>query len=190
MDRGYRGRVREPLADRPEAFALAGNGQRADEPPTKVYPFGVSRERLEQEARHANADVAVTSSLEDADLILTTKSHFRQRAGLIQTAEELGKPVFVLRRNTPDQIRTFVMRSAGDEAEEASGPGAGAGVDRATQEAQEGVTRILKGEADHVELNPQSSFIRRVQHRIAEQANLRSRSIGRDPQRRVTIHRG
>jgi predicted RNA-binding protein Jag len=38
-------------------------------------------------------------------------------------------------------------------------------------------------------LQPQSSFVRRVQHQIAEDAKLRSHSAGKDPQRRVTIKR-
>ena len=45
----------------------------------------------------------------------------------------------------------------------------------------------LAGDADWVELQPQSSFVRRVQHQIAEQAKLRSHSTGREPKRRVTI---
>jgi predicted RNA-binding protein Jag len=55
-------------------------------------------------------------------------------------------------------------------------------------EAQEGVERILKGGASRVQLQPQSAYVRRIQHQIAEQAQLRSRSVGRDPRRRVTIH--
>ena len=57
------------------------------------------------------------------------------------------------------------------------------------REAEEGVERILTGDADAVELQPQSAFVRRVQHRIAEQSKLRSSSVGREPQRRVTIRR-
>ena len=50
--------------------------------------------------------------------------------------------------------------------------------------------RIRASEASVIELRPQSSFVRRVQHRIAEQAQLRSHSVGQGPRRRVTIRRG
>ena len=49
------------------------------------------------------------------------------------------------------------------------------------------VTVILNGKAETVELQPQSAFLRRIQHRIAERAELRSPSQGREPHRRVTI---
>ena len=38
-----------------------------------------------------------------------------------------------------------------------------------------------------IELSPQSSYIRRLQHVLAQRYNLASASTGRDPQRRVVI---
>jgi len=38
-----------------------------------------------------------------------------------------------------------------------------------------------------VELTPQGSYIRRLQHQVAERYNLLSRSRGKDPHRRVEI---
>jgi predicted RNA-binding protein Jag len=42
---------------------------------------------------------------------------------------------------------------------------------------------------ESVQLNPRSSYVRRLQHLMAERSNLASRSTGRDPQRRVEIFR-
>ena len=153
-------------------------------PIKRVHPFGVSRERLWQAASDAGLRVAVAESVDDADLVLTTKAHYRRRAGVLQAAEEKGIPVFVLRRNTPGQIVGFlhqIGRGNGDEHSPA--------IETGTSEAEQGVERILTGDADQVELQPQSSFVRRVQHQIAEDAKLRSYSVGKDPLRRVTIKR-
>jgi hypothetical protein len=38
-----------------------------------------------------------------------------------------------------------------------------------------------------VELSPQRAYIRRLQHEIAQRYNLSSRSLGREPERRVRI---
>jgi predicted RNA-binding protein Jag len=38
-----------------------------------------------------------------------------------------------------------------------------------------------------VELSPQSAYIRRLQHQLAEQHSLSSRSTGKEPYRRVRI---
>jgi stage III sporulation protein SpoIIIAA len=150
----------------------------------RVHPFGVSRERLQEAAAAAGITVTISDSVNDADLVLTTKAHFRRRAGVLQTAEQLGKPVFVLRRNTPGQIVGFLQQIT-EETQPGSENSLGAGSD----EAEQGVDRILTGEADQVELLPQSSFVRRIQHKIAEQAKLRSHSVGQEPTRRVTIQR-
>jgi predicted RNA-binding protein Jag len=40
-----------------------------------------------------------------------------------------------------------------------------------------------------VELSPQSSYIRRLQHLIAQRSDLSSRSFGKDPNRRVRIYK-
>ena len=39
-----------------------------------------------------------------------------------------------------------------------------------------------------VELAPQNAYIRRLQHQMAERANLVSRSRGREPYRRVRLY--
>ena len=92
--------------------------------------------------------------------------------------------MYVLRRNTPGQIVGFLEQMANDSA-----PNPGDTVNHGAIEAQEGVERILAGETSAIELRPQSAFVRRIQHRIAEQAELRSHSVGREPSRRVTIRR-
>ena len=160
--------------------------------PTRVHPFGVSRERLQEAAEDAGLQVAVAQSVAEADVVLTTKAHFRRRAGVLETAEELGKPVFVLRRNTTGQIVGFLQQVVyGREAARGgeAGERAAGAMEAGSSEAVAGVERILTGQADAIELQPRSSFVRRVQHRIAEQSELRSTSAGREPRRRVTIRK-
>ncbi|MYA50225.1 MAG: AAA family ATPase [Chloroflexi bacterium] len=151
-------------------------------PAMRVHPFGVSRERLLQSAGGAGLAVKVADSLSDADVVLTTKAHYRRRASVLVAAEEQGVPVYVLRRNTPGQIVGFIEQLTETDDDGGSHHSGAA-------EAEEGVQRILAGEASTIELRPQSSFVRRIQHRIAEQAQLRSHSVGREPRRRVTIRR-
>jgi nucleoside-triphosphatase THEP1 len=160
----------------------AGNGAGQT---ARVHPFGVSRERLAQAAQQARLPVRLADSVAEADMVLTTKAHYRRGAAALRDAEQQGLPVFVLRRNTPEQIVGFLQQIAHAEAETDADRPFGSG----TAEAEQGVAQILTGEADAVELQPQSAFVRSMQHRIAEQAKLRSQSVGREPRRRVTIRR-
>ena len=152
---------------------------------TLVHAFGVSRERLELAARAAHLHVQVVDTMADADLVLTTKSHFRKRPSLLRSAEEQGKPVFVLRRNTAAQILSFLHQVSAD-----GGRHPEHGLDQAVEEAQAGVERVISGLESSMELSPQGNSVRRIQHQIAGEAQLESRSTGREPRRRVTISRG
>jgi predicted RNA-binding protein Jag len=42
--------------------------------------------------------------------------------------------------------------------------------------------------SEPVELSPQNAYIRRLQHQMAERANIVSRSRGREPYRRVRLY--
>lgn len=151
---------------------------------TKIHPFGVSRERLEEFAQTTGSSISIVNSVGEASVILTTKTHFRKRAGVILDAEDKGIPIFVLRRNTPAQLTSFLEQVSGKQSPYETSP-----VNQGSTQAEEGVNRILSGETYAIELEPQAAYIRRVQHRIAEQAQLHSHSVGRDPHRRVTIRR-
>lgn len=178
----YRPDAYEPDDDRPDNEPEEIAPPRG--PAKRVHPFGVSRERLHQAAADAGLNVAVADSVGEADMVLTTKAHFRRRPGVLQAAEEKGVPIFVLRKNTPGQIVGFLY-----QVTEGDGERSGVSIEAGTSEAEDGVERILTGDADRIDLKPQSSFVRRVQHQIAEQAKLRSYSTGREPSRRVTIRR-
>ena len=157
---------------------------------TRIYTLGVSRDPLVQAAQELGVSIQVVDSVADAEMVLTTKTHYRNGSGQLRVAEEGAKPVFVLRRNSLPQVRGFLQEIA--QTAEADGPeervDGGEAVTDAVREAQEGVARILKGGAARIQLQPQSAYVRRIQHQIAEQAQLRSRSVGRDPRRRVTLH--
>jgi predicted RNA-binding protein Jag len=58
----------------------------------------------------------------------------------------------------------------------------------ALTEAEEAVNQIQSGQ-EAVELGPQSAYIRRLQHLIAERNALPSESLGGEPNRRVRIYK-
>jgi stage III sporulation protein SpoIIIAA len=163
----------------------------------QVHPFGVSRQRLAQAAQEAGVMVQMADAVVGADLVLTTKVHYRKGSSTLRDAEDRGVPVFVLRRNTGAQLKGFVERLAEQMGERRSFGDLEPGnevpstlVGKAVEEAEAGVDRILNGEMATVELEPQSAYVRRIQHQIVERAQLRSRSFGHEPRRRVTITGG
>ena len=66
---------------------------------------------------------------------------------------------------------------------------AGDPVVAALREAEEAIGQVMTGH-DAVDLTPQSAYIRRLQHLLAQRYNLPSRSLGKEPYRRVRILAG
>jgi len=58
----------------------------------------------------------------------------------------------------------------------------------AAEDARRAIEQVLSGERTSVQLSSQDATLRRMQHQMAKEANLYSRSSGVEPQRRVTIY--
>ena len=151
---------------------------------THILPYGVNLGKLQQALRETPAPVELVGDIRKADLLLTTKSYYRKRTQALKEAEAKGKPVYVLRKNTLPQVEQFlqaISRSRkGAESQEFAA--------RGVKEAQEAATKVSEG-THEIELRPQGSYIRHLQHQIAEEHGLASSSTGRDPARRVVFYR-
>ncbi len=148
---------------------------------TRVFSYGVNRDRLLETARTLGIGAEVTATVQDADMVLTTKVHYRKRGESLQYAQEKGLPIYVLRKNSQVQMEQFLKSlSAG------WGGDGRQRIAEAMEETEEAVVQVIDG-GPSVELAPQSSYVRRLQHQLAERYNLGSASLGREPQRRVVI---
>jgi stage III sporulation protein SpoIIIAA len=146
----------------------------------RIYPFGVNRQRLEETAREMRLPIQTVSGINESNLVLTSKSYYRAKPKKLKDAEAAGTPVYVLRGNSTPQIRQFLKAIFPREQTNV--------VSTALEEAEDAVAQVEE-EGSEVALSPQSSYIRRLQHLLAERQGLTSRSEGREPQRRVTIYR-
>ncbi|MDO8692187.1 MAG: R3H domain-containing nucleic acid-binding protein [Dehalococcoidia bacterium] len=149
--------------------------------PTRLLPFGIGRERLEQAVRLTQAPVQLVRDLRLADMVMTCKSYYRKKPPLLKEAEETGVPVYVLRSNTLGQMQQGLISLYQIE-------GSISPTDEALREAENAVNQVIRlGEP--VELAPQSAYIRRLQHQLAGRHNLSSVSSGKEPYRRVRIYK-
>jgi len=151
--------------------------------PTRLYLFGVNRSRLEQLAKEIPLNLDVVNNLNDATMLVTSKNYYRRKPQKVRDAEAANLPIYVLRSQTPPQIRQLLHSiyplASADKTDSFK---------LALTEAEEAVEQV-KGDQKTVELSPQSAYIRRLQHLIAERSNVSSQSTGKDPNRRVRICR-
>ena len=185
-----RGAWERPAYGRAPRGMEAGGEPAAGAPFRRVYPFGVSRKRLEQAIRETGARVAVAEEIGEADSVMTLRSYFRRKPQALRDAEARGLPIYVLKTNTVVQMEQGLLtmqqrpQSANGHEEIPSAP-----VNYAMQETEDAITGMLNGAERSVELTPQNAYIRRLQHEMAHRYNLASQSQGREPYRRVRIYR-
>jgi stage III sporulation protein SpoIIIAA len=163
----------------------AKNKKVHEEKTPRLYLFGVNRARLEQMAQEMHINLDIVNNANSANIFVTSKAYYRNRPQKIIDAETSNTPVYVLKSNTPNQIRQLLLSIYPDAHRPEVKPDP---VAVAVEEAQTAVEQIKDGD-ELVELNPQSAYIRRLQHLVAEQNALPSDSTGKDPNRRVRIFR-
>jgi len=174
----------EGLADRAIATAIAvdGEGLRIEGgttlPTLRVLPQGISRKRLEQAIRELQLPVIIAHDVDETDVVMTLKNEYKQKTPLLREAEERGLPIYVLKSNTILQMQASLTSVYSLEVDPR---------EAALRETEDAIGLVMHG-SEPVELSPQNAYIRRLQHQMAERANLVSRSRGREPYRRVRLY--
>ncbi len=149
----------------------------------KLYLFGINRARLQQAAKEMQLNLDIVDNLGDANLFITSKNYYRRKPQKVRDAEAANRPIYVLKSNTPPQIRQLLK-----DIYPTYSPGKVDSLKLALSEAEEAVNKVKNGQ-ESAELSPQSAYIRRLQHLLAERNTLSSRSLGKDPNRRVRIYK-
>ena len=125
-------------------------------------------------------ELAMVKDLTKADVVMSLRNYYRKRPHRIEEAERRGIPIYVLRNNSAAQIESYLAEIFGIEAGEND-------FERAVRETRDAILRVQGG--DHqVELSPQNAYVRRLQHRMAREAQLISHSKGKEPRRRVLLY--
>ncbi len=166
--RRSRERDREPVEAAPAARKTV-----------RIYPYGVSKDRLMRAINDLQVSATVAKTPKDADLVLTLKAHEKRQPRTVKELQDQGLEVAIIRSNTVSQMKAFLMQTFGlhdqkSEEEEALG------------EVTEAVDRVMSF-GKPIELAPQSAHIRRLQHQLIEQRGLGSESRGEVPWRRVIV---
>ena len=190
--------------------AAIAKGRGTPQKPLRIFPFAISRNRLDQTISGLHTPAMIVRDPSDADVVITLKNAYRQKPATLRELEARGVPVYVLRSNTVTQMEhvllslfpkvAIAVRSGVEEEGEIDDVdplpirGGGSKPPRQNQvvvaltEAEQAISAVMGG-APATALSPQSPPIRRMQHELAERYNLASRSRGRDPFRHVEIYR-
>lgn len=151
----------------------------------KIYLYAVSRSIAEKVIERLDLNAEVTRNLDDADIVIAHKNFIKGGAKVLSTAEENRLQIFYVKTNSMAQIQK-VIKDALDIAEVNDRQSFYDITEKALDEAKNAIEKILAGATD-VELTPQSTQIRKLQHELVEQHNLESKSIGEGDSRHLRI---
>lgn len=161
-----------------EGAALAPDAYGAPLPTLRVLGFSISRKRLEQAIRELGLPVVIVDDIDEADIVMTLRHAYRQKPTVLRDAEERALPTYVLKANTVLQMEACLTSLYSIEVDPR---------EAALRETEEAIGLVMRN-AQPVELSPQNAYIRRLQHQLAERANVVSQSRGREPHRHVRLY--
>ena len=150
------------------------SGRRAQRSTSRLYLRGVTRRKVEKALQELRVPVTIVKEPTQADAILALEANGQGHG----EAGPPGIPVEAVHNNTYGQIFEGLRKlfTTADNARE----------EFAVREAEEALQRVREGNRS-VELLPQNSYLRRLQHELVARHNLRSTSVGKEPRRRVMI---
>jgi stage III sporulation protein SpoIIIAA len=152
----------------------------AGRPPRSIFPYGVSRNYLEQSIRDLDLPVRVLGHPEGADLVLTLKNYYRRGPDSLRQAESSGTPIHILKSNSVAQVKDALSQVYGAELRKDEG------LRRALDEARDAI-QAVKVTLQPQEISPQNAYVRRLQHQMVGDNGLVARSMGKEPRRRLRI---
>ena len=147
-------------------------------PTLRILAQGISRKRLEQAIRDLQLPVVIARDVDEADVVMTLRNEYKQKTPMLREAEERALPIYVLKSNTVPQMQSSLTSIFSLEIDPR---------EAAMRETEDAIGIVLNN-SEPVELSPQNAYIRRLQHQMAERANIVSRSRGREPFRRVRLY--
>jgi stage III sporulation protein SpoIIIAA len=150
----------------------------------RVFAYGVARNRLMQAAKRLGVPAIVVTDVNEANVLVTLRTYYRNREHTVIEAESRGMPIYVLRANTVAQVEQFL----GDLYNLTEQKAPRDSMDDVRHETQQAISAVLNGER-WVDLPPGTSLVRRLQHELARNAELVSHSYGKEPRRHVRIFR-
>ncbi|RPI29285.1 MAG: AAA family ATPase [Acidobacteria bacterium] len=183
----------EPPMERAEVAEEQSQGEKSRESGrrrrsgvTRIYPIGVSRIRLDKSIRELRVPARLADQPIHADVVLSLKAQRKREPKKLQEALDDGVDFRTIKSNTSSQIRSFLIDYFGAgvvQEEEWKVTSA----EEALHEAEDAIVRVQRNVAP-VELSPQNSYVRRLQHELVYSHGLASESKGKPPYRRVVVY--
>ena len=154
----------------------------------KVFLYSVSRTITQKVIDRLNLNIEITKNIDEADLVIINKSFIKEANRVLSLANDLNLPIFYIRSNSMSQVQKVLKDSlalnsintnnnlSSSNNNENTIIGYNDDIEKALDEVKTAALKIFQG-SDNIILSAQKKYIRRLQHDLIEQYNLKSESI-------------
>nr|QJH88311.1 Ycf45 [Pterocladia lucida] len=158
-----------------------------------LYAYSVSIQLLESSIRALQIPMIITKDLVKADVILALRAHVKQNTKLRQIAKSKQLTIYTIHSSTIANITRALKKMINVDDlfyidwKQLSQNKTYLEIE-ALQETRIAIEKIIMFKKQSVELLPQSPAIRKLQYDLIASYNLRCRSCGEEPDRRLYIY--
>lgn len=164
-----------------------------ERPHQYLYAYSLSWQHITSVISSLDLPIILTKEIEKSDAILALRNQVKQNTKLRQIAKSKQIIIYTIQNSTVPQITRALRKilnihtSSGlnwvelcknknfDEIQ-------------ALQEAKLAIETIILNESSIVQLTPRSAYIRKMQHNLVDNYQLRARSFGEEPYRKLRIY--
>nr|YP_009500253.1 hypothetical protein [Gracilariopsis heteroclada]AXE43415.1 hypothetical protein [Gracilariopsis heteroclada] len=159
----------------------------------RLYIYYINISQVEKIINYGQFPIAITRDIMQADVILALRSNLKQNTKLKQIAKSKQITIYTIYNSTFTNIKRALTQIL--NVNRISNCNWDMMYKDKTKEEREGlvetrlaIQKIIKIKKQSVELLPRTANIRKLQHQLINCCNLRSRSCGEEPNRRLRIY--
>jgi len=155
----------------------------------KIYIYAVSRSIVDKIIERLDIDATIVRSVEEADFVIAHKNFAKGGTKILATANEYRLPVFFVRTNSMSQIQRVIKEALNltqENQEVQKLTNYKDSTELALDETNAAIAKLSEG-AEVVELEPQPTLVRKLQHELAEAHGYKSTSVGEGKFRHLKI---
>nr|AKE98881.1 hypothetical protein 565 [Bangia fuscopurpurea] len=158
-----------------------------------LYAYSLSWQHITSVISSLDLPIILTKEIEKADAILALRSQVKQNTKLRQIAKSRQIVIYTIQNSTVPQITCALRKILNiNTASELNWVELCRNKKfyeiQALQEAKLAIETIILNENSIVQLTPRSAYIRKMQHNLVDNYQLRARSFGEEPYRKLRIY--
>ncbi len=145
----------------------------------RIFPYALRRDRVERAIRVLDAPAVITDDPNTADVVLTLRAIAKKQPRRLREGVASRARIQTVASSSPGKIEQALRELFEVEPQHTD-------QEAALREAEGAVIEVISRRRP-IELAPRDSYLRRLQHQLANAYGLQSQSVGREPYRHVLI---